>query len=291
MNIADILKQAGLPEDSLKQIEEAFNEQVEQKLSERLELETKDALAKQDAEHKTILTQLFEAAETKRKNDLAEKEQKSVAGLKQLIEKHQKELNNKATEFRNQLEEQISDFIDEQLTAVVPNNVLEEAAKNNSARKILARIREVASLDDTLVKENVRNAIMEGKRIVDKQAKQIENAERRALIAESALLIEQKTSSFPQEKKDYFAGMFKNKTTKFITENFDHAEKMYTRNEQKDIDQLSNRARVQDTKTKDVDRPEPVITEKTAEQDEELQQIDERATDPFGYMNALRENW
>lgn len=289
MNIAEILKQAGLPEDSLKQIDEAFNEQVEQKLGERLELEVKSALEKQDNEHKAILTQVFEAAEAKRKTDLADFEKKSITGIKQLIEKHQKELKTTAVEFRNVLEEQISDFIDEQLTAVVPNNVLEEAAKNNNARKILSRIREVASLDDSIVSENVRNAILEGKRIVDKQAKHIEAVERRALLAESALLIEQKTASFPQEKKDFFASMFKGKPAKFITENFEHAEKMYKRNEQKDIDQLSRRARDQDTKTKDIDHP--VIVEDVSEKDEETQQIDEAATDPFGYMNALRENW
>ncbi len=287
MNIAEILKQAGLPEDSLKQIDEAFNEQVEQKLSERLELEVKSELAKQDNEHKVILNQIFEAAETKRKNDLADFEKKSVAGVKRLVEKHKKELSTAAIEFRNILEEQVSDFIDEQLAAVVPNNVLEEAAHNNNARKILARIREVASLDDTLVNGKVRAAILEGKRIVDKQAKQIEATERRALIAESALLIEQKTSSFPQEKKEYFASMFKNKTPKFITENFNHAEKLYLRNEQRDVDALATRARNTDSKTKDVDHP--LITEQTKTPEEE-QQLDE-SSDPFGYMSALRENW
>ncbi len=289
MNIAEILKQAGLPEESLKQIEEAFNEQVEQKLSERLELEKKDALAKQDEEHKGILNQVFEAAETKRKGDIAALEQKTTAGLKKLIEKHQKDLNQNAVLFRNQLEEQISDFIDEQLTTLVPNNVLEEAAQNNNARRILQRIREIASLDDTLVKENVRKAILEGKSIIDKQAKQLEAVERRALVAESALLIEQKTNSFPEEKKDYFVNMFKNKTPKFITENFAHAERMYERTERQDIDHLARRTKSQDSLTKDIDHP--VITENTDENDENTQQIEESTTDPYGYMNALRENW
>lgn len=289
MNIAEILKQAGLPEESLKQIEEAFNEHVEQKLSERLDLEVKNALEVQDKDHKSILTQVFEAAETKRKTEVAVIEKKAIAGVKQLVEKHQKELTEKAAAFRGELEEQISDFIDEQLAAVIPNNVLEEAAQNNNARKILARIREIASLDDTLVKENVRKAIMEGKAIVDKQAKQLAATERRAIIAESALLIERKTGRFPAEKKQYFASMFKNKTPKFITENFEHAEKMYARNEQKDTEQLAARARTRDSQTKGVDHP--VITESTTEKDEENQQIDESASDPFGYMNALRENW
>lgn len=290
MNIAEILKQAGLPEESLTQIQEAFDVQVEAKLGERLELEVKSALTKQEEDHKEILKKVFEAAETKRKDDLAQQERKSVAGLKQLIEKHQKDLTEAAAEFRNQLEEQISDFLDEHLTAVIPNSILEEAARNNNARKILQRVREIASLDETLVKENVRKAILEGKALIDKQAKQLSAAEQRAVIAEAALLLEQKTRSFPQDKKQYFTSMFANRSSKFITENFAHAEKMYARGERRDADTEFEQAKKNST-TKDIDRPITESAPQPGTEDDQTQKVNESTQDPFGYLAALRENW
>jgi hypothetical protein len=290
MNIAEILKNAGFPEDGIKQIEEAFSTQVDAKASEKLQLEVANALTKQETEHKEILKKVYEAAEAKRVADVKAMETKATAGLKAVIEKHEKVLTEKAVEFRNQLEQQVSDFLDENLATAIPDNVLAEAAQNNIARKILEKVREVAGMDDTIVKGNIKKAIVEGKKIIDDQASTIESLKKKVLVAEAIALIETKTVGFPQEKKDHIKTVFKGKGPKFIAENFDYVASLYERNESTDASEESRRTRKNSVTA---DLSPSVVTEdnKTPKDADETDQTLDESADPFGYLDELKNNW
>ena len=286
MNIVDILKSSGFPDDGIKQIEEAFEAKTNEKAADRVAVDVAAALAKQEAEHKEILKKVYEAAEAKRETDVKAIEAKNLAGLKQLIEAHKVQLETEAVAFRNETEQQISDFLDEQLAVVVPTSVLEEAANNNVARQILSQIREVAGMDDTIVKGNVKKALLEGKKIMDEQAKKIEQLEKRAQLAESIALIESKTTGMPQEKKDHIKTVFKNRGPKFIAENFDYVSKSFDREESTSRADEGRR-----TREKSVANDLSPLNENVDNTNQDnTQQIDENS-DPFGYLEELRTNW
>ena len=292
--IVETFKKLGLDKDALAQLEEAFNERVEAMTGERLEIEIAEALKNQATEHTVVLNQIYEGAATLSENKLKEQADTHLSALKRLIEKHEKIVNNRATEHRDELVEDVSSFLDEQLVKLIPEDTLQLAAENNIARKLLGKVKDVCGLDEEFVSSNVRSALVEGKQLVETQTQEIQNWKIRALKAEASAVLAEKCSGMPSAKVAHIKEHFQNKSPAFIKRNFGLVLEMFDSSEKKDRRATQSRTRKR-TATRNVDR---VITE---DANDEAQRTPRQKTsrvikedvnnnsadDPFGYIEEL----
>ena len=114
-NITKILREATkdiLTEDVLKEIEAAFDSTV----NERVQIHVEKALAEQDADYSKKLETLVEAIDTDHTNKLKKVveaiDSDRSAKLKTVVEKYQTALNEEANNFKNNIVDQVSKYLD-----------------------------------------------------------------------------------------------------------------------------------------------------------------------------------
>lgn len=245
MDISSILAtldKSILNEESATAIAEAFENAVNQKVEARLELQVEKALAQQDEDHATKLEKLLEAIDT----DHSEKLTKVVDAinknhtgkLQQLVGFYRKALNEKAEKFSTTVVDRLSKFMDVYLEKAIPQNQLQEAVTNTTARQQLEQIKKVISFDPSCINEDVKNLISQGKNKIDKLNEQLnesykENLELNEKVnaLKSSLLLEKKTKGMPSSKKDYVSKLLNDKPPEYIEENFKYVVEMFEREE------------------------------------------------------------
>lgn len=268
-NITKVLREATkdiLTEDVLKEIEAAFDSTV----NERVQLHVEKALSEQDADYSKKLETLVEAIDTDHTNKLkkvvdaidADRAEK----LKTIVEKYEAALKGEASSFKNNMVDQVSKYLDIYLEEKLPLTDIKEAVKNKRAITVLEGLRAELSVDMALAKDNIRDAIVDGKVKIDEAAKQLEAAnkqveklseENRKMLAD--LVLEKKISKLDEAKKEYMKKMLGNKSPEFIKENFDYTLKLFEKTEEERLANLKTEA-VAEAVTTEVDRP--VIEEK-----------------------------
>jgi len=277
-NISQVLKEATkdiLTEDVLKEIQEAFDASV----SEKVALHVEKALTEQDEDYAKKLEHLLEALDA----DHTAKLNKVVTALdadrtnklKTVIEKYETALTNEAANFKNTLVDQVSNYLDLYLEEKIPATEIQEAVNNKRANSVLDEIRGILAVDMALAQESIREAVVDGKTKIDEAAGQLEVANKRvsSLTEElnkvkSALILEQKVSSLDDEKKAYMKKMLGTKSAKFIAENFDYTLGLFEKTEEERLNSLKNEA-INESVATTVDRPviEESVT-KTVESEE-----------------------
>jgi len=172
-NITDILQEKAqdiLTEDTLQQIEEAFNKKVQ--------LHVEAALVKQDDEYAAKLEHLLEAIDldhSKKLDEVVEAIDKNHAEkMIAVVEKYSKALTTEAAEFKNDIVNKVSKYLDIYLEKLVPQKSINEAVKNKRANKMLSEMRKVLAVDAALQKQAIKDAIVDGKSRIDESTAQVD---------------------------------------------------------------------------------------------------------------------
>ena len=278
--ISTILKEATkdlLTEESLKAITEAFEKKVDEKVT----LAVESALIKQDEEYSAKLEKVLEAIDAdhtdkltkivskidethaaKFEHALKTIDESHSAKLEKLVSRYEGALKNEADTFKKNIVENVSSYLELYIDKAIPAQQIQEATQNTRSRKIIDEIKRLVSLDETFVNENVKEALMDGKRQIDEANEKAAAATKEsALLLEKVatierdLLLEKKIANLPAPKKAYMLRMLGEKDAKFINENFDYASDLYEKREEENLQVLKESTA---PKTRGVDR---VVTE------------------------------
>ncbi len=260
----DQLKEATkdiLSEDSLKEIETAFNEAV----NDKVQLHVEKALLEQDEAHAAKLTELLEAVDsdhTKKLEKLVEAiDHDHGQKLKAIVLRHRAVLEEEAGTFKEDLVTTVSKYLDVYLEQTFPQDMLEEAVQNKKAVAFLGELRKVFAVDSALANESIKNAVMDGKNRLDESSESITKLqkEKDELAAEldklkAQYVLESKSAGLPEDQKAYVNNLLKDKDSQFITENFDYTLSMFDKTEEQRLEEMKKEAIVESTATQ-VDRP------------------------------------
>jgi ribosomal protein L23 len=226
-----------------------FNQAVDSKVS----IHVEKALIEQDESHASKLQQLLESID----DDHSLKLQKVVEAidknhsqkLVQLVKKYENSLNNEASSFKQSLVESISSYIDEYIDEKIPVSDVAEAVRNKKATAVLESLRTTLGVDYALSKNTIKHAIQEGKEAIDHSHEKISTlTEHNQLLADkvsslsSQILLNEKTSSLPEEKRNYIFKVLGDKDEQFITENFDYTVRLFDKTEQDRLSELKEEA-------------------------------------------------
>jgi len=273
-----------LSPESMTEIQNAINSKVEAKV----QIQVEKALAEQDELYSNKLTKLLEAIDNDHSaklervveaidNDRAEK-------LKMVISKYENVLNEDAKNFKAQLVESISDYLDAYLEESVPAAEIKEAVRNKKAIKVLENLRNHLAIDAALQKESIKEAILDGKAQINEASTKLES-----VVAENAslkdeldtikvnLLIEQRIANLDEQQKKYIKKVFANKSPNFINENFDYTLKLFDKKANSRLESLKEEALSEST---NVDR---VVSEQTEEVVSESAQLSPYLTELSKY--------
>ena len=297
--ITTVLKEATegiLTEDVLSEIESVFEESVK----ERVALHVEKALAEQDDDHAQKLEKLLEAIDAdhtqKLKHLVSSINRDHATKLAAAAKKFNSTLNEDASSFKDELVNNVSNYLELYLERAIPQEDIRKAMKNTTAVKMLSQLREALAVDNALSQKSIRGAVKDGKHKIDTLGTEVAQLneqkaqmEKELLKAKSDLLLEQKTKDLPSNKRKYLYKVLGNKTPKFIEENFDYTLSLLEKTEQDRL--ASYKKEAEETKSK-VDRPtqKQIISENKSTQNAE-NQIVEESVDQDGKDNILLTNY
>jgi len=254
--ITDQLKKAAsdvLTEDTMKEIEESFNESVNAKAEELVQLRVEKALVEQDEEHAVKLEKLLEAIDDDHTNKL----QKVVEAIDKnhseklmaLVERFKNEIDGDAKTFKEGLVTNISDYLDLYVEKAIPTQDVQEAIKNKHAVTVLEGLRKALSVDNALSNSSVREAVIDGKKQIDEATHaQQQLANENKLLKENLrqkqaqLALDKLTDGLPSSKKRHMHKVLEGKSASFINENFQYTLDMFEKNEKSKLNELKDQA-------------------------------------------------
>jgi hypothetical protein len=234
--------------------EEKLNEQAE-KLQEKIDLEVEAALLKVDEDHSDKLEKLIEAIDAdhtakleklieaidadhtaKLEKVLTKIDEDHAGKLKQVINKYETTLNEEAEGFRTRMIDEVSSYLDLYLEKIVPKDQISEAVENIQAKKTLDAIRELVAIDESYIDGEVKEALVDGKNIIDSLKKELNEAvstntelNHKLNEVEASLLLEQKTKELPTSTRKYVTKLLRGKSPEYIQENFQYVVDMHER--------------------------------------------------------------
>jgi len=238
-----------LSDESLEVIKESLTQAVNEKVS----IHVEKALTEQDEQYTQKLEQLLEAIDTDHTRKLTRVVEaidlNNTGKLKQVVTKYSNALTSQADDFKSTLIEQISNYLDLYLEKTFPQQSINEAVKNNKAKIVLENLRKSLAVDTTLMKESVKDAIIDGKQQLDEALNSkstLENkvAELNKQLAkvQAELVFEQKTSTLPENKKAYARKVLTGKSPQFITENLEYTLGLFDKTEEERLVALKEEA-------------------------------------------------
>lgn len=292
-SIINTIDTSVLNEEVASAIAEAFETAVNEKVNSKLTLEVESALSKQDEEHASKLEKLLESIDA----DHSEKLKKVVNAinenhtvkLEKLVGFYRTALNEKAENFSKKIVNELSNFMDMYLEKAIPQQQLDEAVSNTTARKQLEKIKEIISFDPSSLNEDVKGLISKGKGKIDDLHNQLnesykENLELNEKLTqlESTLVLEKKTSAMPSSKKEYISKLLSDKTPSYIEENFKFVVEMFEREETESTNKL-----VEEAKKTAISKDAKVPAAKVISESHTEKASNEAPVN--GYLTALKE--
>jgi DNA-binding HxlR family transcriptional regulator len=234
-----------LTEDSLNTIENALQEKT------ALLIET--ALIDQDELYSQKLEQLIKAIDKdhtrKLKRVVESIDTSNAKKLTHVVKRYESELNKGARKFKTTLVESISDYLEEYIDEAIPVQAIAEATKNKTALTVLSNLRNVLAVDSALMKESVKEAVTDGKNQLNTLTARLAKLENENKVLRESyqktkadLILEEKTSSLSEKKKEYIKKVLGDKTPKFIEENFDYTLRLFDKKERENIAQIKTEA-------------------------------------------------
>jgi hypothetical protein len=255
-----------LTEDSVKAIETAIEEKinlsVEAALTNQDELyagKLEELVGAIDKDHTSKLNRVVEAVDHNNANKLI-----------RVVKRYERELNGRANNFKTTLVESISDYLEEYIEEAVPTQAIEEATQNTTSREVLANLRKVLAVDSSLMRESVKEAVIDGKSQIDQLSQKVTKLENENKLLKKAytttkagLVLESKTSHLTGKKKEYMLRILSDKSPKFIEENYEYTERLFDKKETQRLSVIKEEAFTQ-RKVK-TDAPRLKISEKNKE--------------------------
>jgi hypothetical protein len=234
-----------LTEESLTAIQEAFDAKVE------LNVET--ALQQQDdlyAEKLQTLITTIDKDHTKKMKRLVEAvDSNNASKLVKIVKLYERDSKRDAKKFKKQIVESVSAYLEEYLNEAVSTKDIAQAVKNKTAFNVLENLRGVLAVDSIMMKESVKDAVLDGKAQIDKLTKERNElaSQFKALYeanqqTEVNMLLENKTSKLPESKKNFIRKALQGKSAKFINENFDYTLRLFEKQEKEKLVTLKEEA-------------------------------------------------
>lgn len=255
-----------LGDESLDAIETAFNDKVS--------LAVESALEQQDGLFAKKLEALMERVDTvygeKLKKVLEAVDKDRTKKLVTLAKRYEIELNESAVSFRNEIRNDISDYLETVvLEDVLPQAQIQDAVRNTAAIDVLSNLRQVLAVDSTMMKESVQEAIIDGKSQIDsltesnnKLKAQLATQKKQNGSLKKETFLSESTKDFDKTKTNYISKVFKDKSIDFVEENFEYVAKLFDKRE-RDTEKLLKNEAVKSRKTVVDSIPSEIIEEKT----------------------------
>ena len=254
--ITDTLKEAAkdvLTEETLEEIQNTFNEQLESKADERSKIAVEAALNEQDEKYAEKLEALLEAIDKdhcrKLKRVVESLDTDRTNKLKRVIKKYQSELNTEAVKLRDAIVESASEYLDSYIDEALPVSSIQEAVDNKKALGILENFRQTLGVDLALANETIREGVVDGKKQLDESNEQLKvTSQQRNTLAEEVaelkktIFLSEKTKNFDEKKTNFITKTFKGKDLDFIQENFKYTVKMFDKKHTEALDILKEDA-------------------------------------------------
>lgn len=254
--ITDTLKEAAkdvLTEETLEEIQNTFNEQLESKADERSKIAVAAALNEQDEKYAEKLEALLEAIDKdhcrKLKRVVESLDNDRTNKLKRVIKKYQSELNTEAVKLRDAIVESASEYLDSYIDEALPVSSIQEAVDNKKALGILENFRQTLGVDLALANETIREGVVDGKKQLDESNEQLKiTSQQRNTLAEEVaelkktIFLSEKTKNFDVKKTNFITKTFKGKDLDFIQENFKYTVKMFDKKHTEALDILKEDA-------------------------------------------------
>ena len=290
MEISKLLKEATqgiLTDETLTQIQEAFDGAV----NERVKIHVEKALMEQDLEYTAKAEQLLGAIDTDHSKKLQRVveavDTNNAAKLQMVVNHYQSIIKEQASQFKSDLVDKISDYIDIFIESKIPQKSINEAVKNQKARIILNNLRESLAINSALMNESLKDELIDGKTQIDKSKIELKAAqEETKTIRESfertkaSLILSQKTSHLNPKKKEYALRVFEGKSPKFIVENIDYTLSLFDKKEEERLVTLKEEA----FESRKVKADRVVIEEDTQE---EISNSENNFAHVHNYLNEL----
>jgi hypothetical protein len=250
--ISNLLKEATqgiLTDETLGQIQEAFDSAV----NERVRIHVEKALTEQDSEYTAKAEQLLQAIDDDHSRKLERVvealDANNAAKLKMVVNRYQHIVKEQASQFKDELVDKISHYIELFVESKIPQKSINEAVKNQKARIILNNLRESLAIDSALMSESLKDALIDGKTQIDTYREEAQKTSQEAASLRESLermkadlVLEQKTSKLPAKKKEYAQRVFEGKTPKFILENIDYTLSLFDKKEEERLHTLKEEA-------------------------------------------------
>jgi hypothetical protein len=243
--LKDLIPQNILSEESVNAIEKAFTQ--------KLNLHVESALTKQDELYASKLKSLLEAINKDHSEKLTKVveaiDKNNAVKLIKIVKKYEGELNESASTFKTQIVDNISTYLEAYINEAIPVAAIEEATKNKQALAILEGLRKTLAVDSALMKESIKDAVVEGKQQIDEATQQSqklvkENNQLKRKIDDmnKSLFIESNVAKMTPSKKEYIKKILSDKDLKFVQENFDYVSKLYDKREAEQLETIKEQA-------------------------------------------------
>lgn len=243
-----------LSEDTLQAISSLMEEKVNAKVQERVTLEVESAIKTQYDRFKVVAEKAERAIDAdhlaKVKNLVNVLQENHDKELIALSEKFKSVLAKDAIKTRDTLVESVDEFLDMYIEKNLPRAEIAEAAKNQFARKAIEEARKVLGVDEKFVKGNVKSALVDGKRQMDKLVQENAELKKKTAVIESKRILAEKTANLPVEVARFVRSRLEGKPAQFIAENFQYVVDMHSRQEK----QTRRSALLNEQKSFNVDR-------------------------------------
>jgi len=301
-----------ITEETLNTLEEAFQQAVEEKSKEKIQLESEnvaqnlneefqqkldETVQKIDEDHSAKLMKLVEAIDmdhtAKLQKYVKKVNRKHEAVVESLKAEHATQLNEEVQNFQEKIVEEVSNYLDLYIDKNLPKEQISEAVKNIKAANQINQIRQIVGITEEFIDSEIKEALVDGKKTIDSLRDELNEAlkqnvelAQRANKSEAYIMIEQKTQDMPATKKQFINKLLKNKAPQYIEENFQYVVEMFEKETQTEVDEIKESVKNQFVKTPRVDRPE--ILEEKQEFNNEIERNSTSGEGVSGYLNEMK---
>lgn len=227
-----------LSEDTLKAISNLVEEKVNNKVEERISLELENVIKTQYEKFKTVSEKAVAAIDAdhtaKIKNVVDKILENNNQKLLKVHEGYKQIVKDTAIKHRDSIIESVSEFLDMYIEKNLPIEEIQKAAKNQYALKAVEEARRILGVDDKYIKNNIKEALVDGKRQMDVLTKENAELKKAKLVAESKKVLAEKTANLPVEVAKFAKSRLEGKPAEFIKENFQYVIDMFSRQEKKE---------------------------------------------------------
>lgn len=243
--IKEILESTGkdiFTEDTLSQIEQAFNEAVETTVKDRVQLQMETFEKELDENHSALVDQLVKTLEQRREKDITAISESNAKDLQDVVKKYEKVIVETAVQHRDDIFTQIDAFLDAYLEEAVPTAQLKTIAENKYAQGLLKKASDVLGLNESVVSTEVREAILQGERQLTALKERNKKLETQVESYKGIGVLAEKLKGLPSDKRNYIEEKLMNKTPEFIERNFGYVSKQYDNAQNKSRDTVIEKA-------------------------------------------------